>query len=228
MSNRSVTTLAGIGFSPSRMAWICGGSRGPPSPAVAVSGASASRNRCWRSTASSRSVLATASSTWTLARIGRPCSSQVYQVTPTPASCATSSRRSPAVRRRCPPGSPTSSGVIRSRRLRRNAASSRCLPACLRAAFRGAAFPRRSFVALCLPARLRAAFEAPLYRPARLRAAFEAPPSLVAPPSLLSPGGAAALWLAGGRPRWAAPRRVAHGFIMALTLLICQVLLVPG
>src|SRR6266567_3684718 len=36
------------------------------------------------------------------------------------------------------------------------------------------------------------------HSPARLRAAFEAPPSLVAPSSLLSPVGAAALWLAGG------------------------------
>ena len=124
MSNRSVTTLAGIGTSWSKMARISGLSSWLAVPAGAGSGISASRNRCWRSTGSSRSVLATASSTWTLARIGRPCSSQVYQVTPTPASCATSSRRSPAVRLRCPPGSPTSSGVIRSRRLRKNAASS--------------------------------------------------------------------------------------------------------
>ncbi len=117
MSNRSVTTVAGIGTSRSRTAWISGRSSWLAASAGAASGASASRNRCWRSTASSRSVRATASSTWTLALIGRPCSSQVYQVTPTPASCATSSRRSPAVRRRCPPGSPTSSGVIRSRLL---------------------------------------------------------------------------------------------------------------
>ncbi len=74
--------------------------------------------------ASSLSVRAIASSTWTLALIGRPCSSQVYQVTPTPASWASSSRRSPAVRRRVPAGRPTSSGLIRSLRLRRNAASS--------------------------------------------------------------------------------------------------------
>ena len=32
--------------------------------------------------------------------MSRPCSSQVYQVTPTPARVATSSRRSPGVRRR--------------------------------------------------------------------------------------------------------------------------------
>ena len=74
--------------------------------------------------ASSLSVCAIASRTWTLALIGRPCSSHVYQVTPTPASWASSSRRRPAVRRRVPAGRPTSSGLIRSLRLRRNAASS--------------------------------------------------------------------------------------------------------
>src|SRR5712691_599597 len=36
-----------------------------------------------------------------------------------------------------------------------------------------------------------------LYFPARLRGAFKAPPSFVARSSLLSPGGAAPLWLAG-------------------------------
>ena len=90
----------------------------------AASGTSASRYRCSRSAWSSLSVWATAPSTWTLALIGRPCSSHVYQVTPTPASWATSSRRSPGVRRRSPGGSPACSGEIRSRRLRRNAASS--------------------------------------------------------------------------------------------------------
>ena len=141
MSNRSVSTLAGIGLSPSSTTWICGGNCGPLSTGSVVSGTSASRNRCCRSIVSSCSVLATASSTWTLARMGRPCSSQVYQVTPTPDSCATSSRRSPAVRRRCPLGSPASSGVIRSRRLRKNAASSCRLSAVL------LMFPS------CLPAR---------------------------------------------------------------------------
>src|SRR3569833_4760242 len=48
--------------------------------------------------------------------MGRPCSSQVYQVIPTPASCATSSRRKPCVRRRGPGGSPTSPGLSRARR----------------------------------------------------------------------------------------------------------------
>ena len=48
--------------------------------------------------------------------MSRPCSSHVYQVTPTPASWATSSRRRPGVRRRADEISPTHSGVIRSRR----------------------------------------------------------------------------------------------------------------
>jgi hypothetical protein len=48
----------------------------------------------------------------------------VYQATLTPASCATSSRRRPGVRRRPPPlGKPASCGDSRSRRLRRNSAS---------------------------------------------------------------------------------------------------------
>src|SRR3984885_949859 len=57
--------------------------------------------------------------------MSRPCSSQVYQVTPTPASCASSSRRSPGVRRRPMGVRPTCCGAIRSRRSRRNAPSSR-------------------------------------------------------------------------------------------------------
>src|SRR6185437_3808423 len=70
------------------------------------------------------SVLATASSTWVLALIWRPCSSQVYQVTPTPASSATSSRRSPGVRRLEPCGIPKSPGLSRARRAFRNLPSS--------------------------------------------------------------------------------------------------------
>ena len=54
-----------------------------------------------------------------------PCSSHVYQDTPTPANAATSSRLSPGVRRRPPlSGSPTSAGDSRARRERRNARSS--------------------------------------------------------------------------------------------------------
>ena len=61
------------------------------------------------------------------ALIRRPCSSHVYQVTDTPASRATSSRRRPGVRRPRPRGSLTCSGVTASRRARRNSASSaRC------------------------------------------------------------------------------------------------------
>src|SRR4051794_36496022 len=56
--------------------------------------------------------------------MSRPCSSHVYQDSPTPASCATSSRRSPGVRRRPLSSSPTLSGVTRARRSRRKSASS--------------------------------------------------------------------------------------------------------
>jgi hypothetical protein len=66
-----------------------------------------------------------------------PCSSRVYQLPLIPASCASSSRRSPGVRRRLTPwGSPTFSGRSAARRARRNAPSSwRCSSAgmaCLR------------------------------------------------------------------------------------------------
>ena len=119
-----MTTLAGYGIA-SRMRCTSGGSgHSTQSAGPAAPGTSASRNRWPRSVPSSLSVRAIASSTWTLALIGRPCSSQVYQVTPTPASWASSSRRRPAVRRRVPAGRPTSSGLIRSLRLRKNAASS--------------------------------------------------------------------------------------------------------
>src|SRR5262249_26055194 len=80
-----------------------------------------------------------ASSTCVLALMRRPCSSQVYQVTPTPASCATSSRRRPGVRRRGPGGRPTSSGVTRSRLDRRKLASSVRRSARTRVPFAGAA-----------------------------------------------------------------------------------------
>lgn len=56
----------------------------------------------------------------------RPCSSQVYQVTPTSASIATSSRRRPGVRRRPTRGNPRRCGSRLSRRARRKA------PSCLR------------------------------------------------------------------------------------------------
>ena len=66
--------------------------------------------------------------------MSRPCSSQVYQVTPTPDSWAISSRRSPGVRRlpdALPSGRPTSAGASRVRQARRNAPSSVRRAACL-------------------------------------------------------------------------------------------------
>ena len=51
---------------------------------------------------SSSSARASASRTWADTWMSRACSSHVYQVTPTAESCATSSRRSPGVRRRRP------------------------------------------------------------------------------------------------------------------------------
>ena len=51
--------------------------------------------------------------------IAWPCSKLVYQVTPMPANNASSSLRNPGVLRREPPGKPTASGEIRSRRVRR-------------------------------------------------------------------------------------------------------------
>lgn len=57
-------------------------------------------------------------------RISRPCSSQVYQLTLTSARSATSSRRSPGVRRRTS-GKPSSPGFNRARRLTRKDPSAR-------------------------------------------------------------------------------------------------------
>jgi hypothetical protein len=123
MSNRPLTKMAGFGLNDSRMSISAAGTTTGTS-AVCTGVASASWYRCSRLAWSSRSARATASRTWTLALIGRPCSSHVYQVMPTPASRASSSRRSPGVRRRGPGGSPTSCGVTCSRRARRNLASS--------------------------------------------------------------------------------------------------------
>jgi hypothetical protein len=55
-----------------------------------------------------------------------PFSNIVYQLTPTPANVATSSRRRPATRRCGPLGKPTSAGWTRARRSRRNWPSSLC------------------------------------------------------------------------------------------------------
>ena len=62
-----------------------------------------SSTRWVRSAGVRRSARDSASSTSSEARTSRPCSSHVYQVVPTPARWATSSRRSPGVRRRPPP-----------------------------------------------------------------------------------------------------------------------------
>jgi len=53
----------------------------------------ASANRCSRSAGESASAACNRSRTSLDTLTLRPCSSQVYQATPTPASCATSSRR---------------------------------------------------------------------------------------------------------------------------------------
>src|SRR5471030_1434163 len=97
----------------------------PPLSAAGASSAD-SAYRCADSTRSSLSTLAMRRSVsgdgWT----SRPCSSQVYQLTLTPASTATSSRRKPGVRRG-PSGRPKSLGSRRARRLERKAPNSwRC------------------------------------------------------------------------------------------------------
>src|SRR5579859_3823444 len=86
------------------------------------SGCPASRNRCRRSLGVSLSACARLSSTWAEGCTLRPCSSQTYQEVPILASCATSSRRSPGVRRRKPGGSPTLAGERFARRLRKKSA----------------------------------------------------------------------------------------------------------
>jgi hypothetical protein len=122
-SNRPLVRLAGSGSSCLTIS-LTSSATGRQAAPTRVGVASASWYRCSRSARSSRNVLATASSTCMLALISRPCSSHVYQVTPTPASSATSSRRSPGVRRRAPRGMPTSSGVNRARRTLRKLPSS--------------------------------------------------------------------------------------------------------
>src|SRR5690606_29010582 len=82
-----------------------------------------SANRYSRSSGESWSVDEMRSSTDAETWMSRPCSSHVYQVTLTPASAATSSRRSPGVLRRSASGKPTSAGETRARQLLRNSLS---------------------------------------------------------------------------------------------------------
>ena len=97
----------------------------PATSSASGSSVRASANSVLRSAGSSRSARASASSTSGEGLMSRPCSSHVYQDTPTPASAASSSRLRPGVRRRPPSsGSPTSAGDSRARRERRNARSS--------------------------------------------------------------------------------------------------------
>lgn len=94
---------------------------------VASGGVSpASTNRCRVSSGLHCRAFATPTSTASDGFTSRPCSSQVYQVTPTSASIATSSRRRPGVRRRPTRGNPRRCGSRLSRRARRKA------PSCLR------------------------------------------------------------------------------------------------
>src|ERR1700680_2543448 len=86
------------------------------------SGWPASRNRCRRSLGVSLSACARLSRTCAEGCTSRPCSSQTYQEVPILASWATSSRRSPGVRRRKPGGNPTSPGDRLARRLRKKLA----------------------------------------------------------------------------------------------------------
>lgn len=75
-------------------------------PPALTSASRDSDRRCPRPTSSTPKTRATASRTSSETEI-RPCSSHVYQATPTPASAATSSRRSPGARRRPVIGRPT-------------------------------------------------------------------------------------------------------------------------
>src|ERR1700726_2952167 len=86
------------------------------------SGWPASRNRCRRSLDVSLSACARLSRTGAEGCTFRPCSSHTYQEVPIWASWATSSRRSPGVRRRKPGGNPTSLGDKLARRLRKKSA----------------------------------------------------------------------------------------------------------
>ncbi len=102
---------------PARSRRSGGAARSAPRRARSRAGAPAtgwaSETRWSWPASSRRSARPIARSTSSEALIRRPCSSHVYQVTDTPASRATSSRRSPGVRRPRPRGSSTCSGVDR-------------------------------------------------------------------------------------------------------------------
>ena len=118
-SRRRPVRCAGYGSHDSRTRRSRGESEAPT--ASTAGGACPARRKRWaRSAGSSWRTRAIAVRTWRETRISRPCSSQVYQVRPTPASSATSSLRSPGVRRRRPLGRPRVVGEIRARRLFRN------------------------------------------------------------------------------------------------------------
>ena len=96
---------------------------------------------------SSLSARASASTVVTDGLTLRPCSSRMYQSTPMPASSATSSRRSPGVRRRRPAGKADRLRALSfSRRERRKSPNSLCLPRsrhrCLAPRVGGIASPR--------------------------------------------------------------------------------------
>ena len=91
----------------------------------ATGGACPARRKRWaRSAGTSWGAGEIPARTWGETRMSRPCSSQVYQVRPTPARSATSSRRRPGVRRRWPLWSPTVAGEMRALRLLRKPLSS--------------------------------------------------------------------------------------------------------
>src|SRR3954451_16149423 len=106
------------------MAASSGGASRVKSPPGSGSSTRARWNRWAHSAVSRRRTRASASSTPAEGLMSRPCSSHVYHDRPTPASCATSSRRSPGVRRRPLAARPTSCGVTCARRVLRKSVSS--------------------------------------------------------------------------------------------------------
>src|SRR5258708_3982993 len=118
-------THAGVGLRSSSICCSTGLTHSSNGRAGAASGCPASRNRCRRSFVVSLSAPARLSSTCREGCTSRPCSNQTYQEVPILASCATSSRRSPGVRRRIPGGNPTSVGARLARRLRKKSARAR-------------------------------------------------------------------------------------------------------